>query len=194
MIRMQARAIAVSVFALLLAACTSTGPARPLPSAAAAAASGDAAPASVEPSPHQHAAPPRPTVLPSPVVVPIDDASRAALSRATVTATAHGRTHRCEGVALAALLQAGGAMPAEPLRGAQLGRYVQVDARDGYRAVFSLAEFDPTLGDGTAFLVDHCDGAPLDDDTGPLRLVVPGDARPARWVRQVRSITVIVAP
>ena len=192
MIRIPTSTIAVSVLALLLPACTSTGPARTLPPATAA--DGDAAPAPVQPGPHQHAAPPQSPVLPSPVVVPLDAATLSALPRETVATTIHGETLRCEGVALAALLQAGGAMPAEPLHGAQLGRYVQVDARDGYRAVFSLAEFDPTLGGRAAFLVDHCDGAPLDDDTGPLRLVVPGEARPARWVRQVRSITVIVAP
>lgn len=192
MTRTHASTFAISAFALLLSACTSTGPARTPPPAGAPDEA--ATPAPTEPIPHQHAAPPQSPVLPSPVVVPIDDAARAALPREAVTATAHGETQQCEGVALAALLQAGGAMPAGPLRGAQLGRYVQVDARDGYRAVFALAEFDPTLGGRTAFLVDRCDGAPLGDDIGPLRLVVPGETRPTRWVRQVKAITVVVAP
>jgi len=192
MTRIHASTFAISALALFLSACTSTGPARTPPPAEAPGE--EAATAPVDPVPHQHAAPPQAPVLPSPVVVPIDDAARAALPRQAVTATAHGETSQCEGVALAALLQAADAMPAEPLRGAQLGRYVQVDARDGYRAVFALAEFDPTLGGSSAFLVDRCDGAPLGDDVGPLRLVVPGEARPTRWVRQVRAITVIVAP
>src|SRR3546814_2483056 len=51
--------------------------------------------------------------LPSPVVVPLDAATLASLPRVTVTATAHGETLQCEGVALAALMQATGAMPAE---------------------------------------------------------------------------------
>src|SRR5690606_22645892 len=185
------RFLTAVVLTLLLSACAATGPARtqaPAPGVSTEAATPAA------PGPHQHAAPPQSPTRPWPVVVPIDDAARAALPRETVIATAHDETQQCEGVALAALLQAGGAMPAEPLRGAQLGRYVQVDARDGYRAVFALAEFDPTLGGSTAFLVDRCDGQPLGDDVGPLRLVVPGEARPTRWVRQVRAITVIVAP
>src|SRR3546814_16435938 len=91
-------------------------------------------------------------------------------------------------------MQAAGAMPAEPLRGAQLGRYVQVDARDGYRAVSSLAEFDPTLGNRAAFLVDRCDRKALDDEAGPLRLVVPDEVRTAPSVRQGAANTVIVAP
>src|SRR3546814_34968 len=177
---------------LLLPACATTGAAR---TASPATASASTSPPAAPPhDPQLHAAPPQAPALPSPVVVPLDAATLASLPRVTVTATAHGETLQCEGVALAALMQAAGAMPAEPLRGAQLGRYVQVDARDGYRAVFSLAEFDPTLGNRAAFLVDRCDGKALDDEAGPLRLVVPDEVRPARWVRQVEAITVIVAP
>lgn len=177
---------------LLLPACATTGTARTAPPVTAAASTSP--PAAPSHDPHLHAAPPQAPVLPSPVVVPLDAATLAALPRETVTATTHGETLQCEGVALAALMQAAGAMPAEPLRGAQLGRYVQVDARDGYRAVFSLAEFDPTLGNRAAFLVDRCEGKALDEQSGPLRLVVPGEARAARSVRQVQAITVIVAP
>jgi hypothetical protein len=177
--------------ALLLPACAATGPARTPPPDAAAPTT-DAAP--MPRDPHLHAAPPQAPVLPSPVAVPLDAATLAALPRETVEATAHGQALRCEGVALAALLRHAGALPDEPLRGAQLARYVLVDARDGYRALFALADFDPTLGNRSAWLVDRCNGAPLDDDTGPLRLVVPGEARPTRWVRQVHAITVVVAP
>lgn len=178
--------------ALLLPACTTPGIPRTAPPAATAA-SPAAAPAPSH-DPLLHAAPPPAPVLPSPVVVPLDAATLAALPRETVAATAHGETLQCEGVALAALLQATGAMPAEPLRGAQLGRYVQVDGRDGGRVLFALAEFDPTLGNRAAFLVDRCDGRLLGERAGPLRLLVPGEARAARSVRQVRAITVIVAP
>ena len=186
------------VIALMLSACAATGPARtqlpapaPAPDATTAPEPDRAPPAH---DPRLHAAPPQASALPSPVVVPIDAATLAALPREAVTASAHDRVLHCEGVALAALLQATGAMPAEPLRGAHLGRYVQVDGRDGYRALFALSEFDPTLGNRAAFLVDRCDGKALAHDDGPLRLVVPGEARPARWVRQVEAITVIVAP
>jgi len=141
--------------------------------------------------PHQRAATP---ADPSPVVVPLDPAARATLTRHTVEATAHGHRLRCEGVSLAALLQSTGAMPDAPLRGAHLDRYVLVSARDGYRAVFSLGELDATLGNRGVYLVDRCDDAPLDADSGPLRLLVPDDTRPARGVRQVERITIIAAP
>ena len=130
----------------------------------------------------------------SPQVIPIDAATLATLPREAVTATAHGKTLQCEGVALPALLRAANALPAEPLGGGQLANYVLVAARDGYRAVFSLAELEPTLGNHKVLLVDRCDGQPLDDDDGPLRLIAPEESRSARWVRQVQSITVVIAP
>ena len=130
----------------------------------------------------------------SPLAVPIDATTLARLARESVTATAHDKKLQCEGVSLTELLRASKAMPAEPLRGVRLASYVLVTARDGYRAVYSLAELDPTLGNRKVLLVDRCGGKPLDDEDGPLRLIAPEDARPARWVRQVQSIAVVAAP
>ena len=143
------------------------------------------------PGSHGHASQP---ATPSPLVVPLDDATLAALPRESVTASAHGKALQCEGDLLAGLLGKAGALPGEPLRGAGLASYVLVAARDGYRAVYSLAELEPTLGDHKVLLVDRCDGKPLNGEDGPLRLIAPQESRPARWVRQVQSITVVVAP
>ena len=130
----------------------------------------------------------------SPIAIPLDATTLSALRREPVRATAHGQALDCEGVALAALLRRAGAMPPDKLPGAWLSRYVLVDARDGYRVLYSLAELDPQTGNREVYLVDRCEGKPLDDEQGPLRLVAPEDARPARWVRQVESITVVAAP
>ena len=183
----------IVLLAVLLSACASTGPAQ-------SPAAESPPPATTKPAeqpahdPRLHAAPPSAPPLPSPVVVPLDTAALTSLPREPVTATAHGKTLHCDGIPLLALLRASAAMPVEPLRGAQLTRYVQVDARDGYRVLFALAELDPTLGNRKIFLTDRCDGKPLPDDDGPLRLVAPEESRPARWLRQVEAITVIVAP
>ncbi|TKR30758.1 molybdopterin-binding oxidoreductase [Luteimonas gilva] len=131
---------------------------------------------------------------PSPFAVPLDAATLAKLPRETVQAAAHGESLDCEGVALDALLRATGALPADKLPGPQLARYVLVGARDGYRVLYSLAELDPGTGKRRALLVDRCNGAALGEEDGPLRLIAPEDARPARWVRQVKSITVVTAP
>ncbi len=130
----------------------------------------------------------------APVTIPLDQAALETFPREAVTARAHGKSLRCEGVSLTALLQAAKAMPVEPLRGEHLARYVLVTARDGYRAVYSLAELDPALGNNKVFLVDRCDGKLLTDDDGPLRVIAPDESRPARWLRQVVSIDVIAAP
>ena len=67
---------------------------------------------------------------------------------------------------------------------------VLVEASDGYRAMFALAELDPELTDRVILLADNRDGQPLSPREGPFRIIVPGEKRPARWVRQVRALTV----
>lgn len=132
-----------------------------------------------------------------------------ALPRATVTLAAHGERHRYAGVPLAALLDYAGAWPVgDPgagtagargnLRGAALARYVVVTGADGYRAVLALAELDTatvgTAAAGLVVLADSVDGRALAAADGPWRLVVPGDRRPARSVRQVVALAVRAAP
>lgn len=143
-------------------------------------------------TPHNHDAA-KPTAPTGPIEVKLDESVIARLPQLIAQGEAHGRKLSCEGVALHELLRASGAMPAEPLRGAQLARVVVVSARDGYRAAFSLAELDPSLGNRQVLLTRRCDGAALAADDGPWRLIAPGEARPARWVRQVESIRVVDA-
>jgi hypothetical protein len=193
---MQKHLLTATVAALLTACASAGRPPSAMPAVHDTQPQPQPASAEAQPAhdPRLHAAPPSAPELPSPVAVPLDATTLASLPREPITASAHGTVLHCDGIPLPALLRAAGAMPADPLRGAQLARYVQVDARDGYRAVFALAELDPTLGNRKVFLTDRCDGKPLPDDDGPLRLVAPYEARPARWVRQVEAITVIVAP
>jgi hypothetical protein len=40
-------------------------------------------------------------------------------------------------------------------------------------------------------LADRRDGKPLDNHEGPLRFVVPGDKRHARWIRGVTMLEVV---
>jgi DMSO/TMAO reductase YedYZ molybdopterin-dependent catalytic subunit len=95
------------------------------------------------------------------------------------------------GTPLADILRAAGVKfdAAMPSRSA-VASYVLVEAQDGYRAVFALAEADPSQTDRVILLADSKDGAPLSPAEGPWRIVVPGEKRPARWVRQVTAISV----
>jgi DMSO/TMAO reductase YedYZ molybdopterin-dependent catalytic subunit len=98
------------------------------------------------------------------------------------------------GVALVDLLRLAGVPLGADLRGSNMAIYLLIEATDGYRAVFALPELDPAFTDRMVLLADHRDGQPLAAAEGPLRLVVPGEKRYARWARQVVSCTVRRAP
>ena len=75
-----------------------------------------------------------------------------------------------------------------------MATYVLAEAADSYRVVFSLAELDPEIIDSEVMVADTMDGAPLGDKLGPFfRLVAPHEKRPARWVRMLKSLTVVRA-
>jgi DMSO/TMAO reductase YedYZ molybdopterin-dependent catalytic subunit len=108
----------------------------------------------------------------------------------SVPATEHGSAAAFEGVRLRDLLSEAGVPAGEAVHGKYLSWIVVVDAADGYRAVFALAELDPGFTDRLVILADTRDGKPLPAAEGPLRLILPDEKRPARWVRQVMHITV----
>ena len=43
-------------------------------------------------------------------------------------------------------------------------------------------------------VADTLDGAPLSPKQGPFKVVAPHEKRPARWVRMLRSLTVVKVP
>jgi DMSO/TMAO reductase YedYZ molybdopterin-dependent catalytic subunit len=96
-----------------------------------------------------------------------------------------------EGVLLEELLRRAGVPQGEQLRGAAMATYVLAEAEDGYRVVFSLAEVDSGILDSEVLVADTMDGAPLPPKVGPFRLVAPHEKRPARWVRMLKSLTVV---
>lgn len=96
-----------------------------------------------------------------------------------------------EGVLLQTLLAKAGAPQGHEMRGPAMATYLLAEASDGYRVVFSLAELDADFTDAQVLVADTLDGAPLGANLGPLRLVVPQDKRPARWVRMLKSLTVV---
>ena len=64
-------------------------------------------------------------------------------------------------------------------------------AKDGYVAVLGLGEVEPSIRDEQILVADQQDGKPLDAKAGPLQLIVPGDKRPARWIRMLTRIEVV---
>jgi hypothetical protein len=99
--------------------------------------------------------------------------------------------HVYSGVPVRDLLEKDGVVFGEKLRGKSLRLVVLVHCSDHYDIAFALAELDDAFNSRTILLVDRQDGHPLPEGQGPLRLVVPGDKRPARWARMVTSLEVV---
>jgi DMSO/TMAO reductase YedYZ molybdopterin-dependent catalytic subunit len=127
--------------------------------------------------------------------VKLTAADLAAMPRQSVKARDNkGVESTWEGVPIIDLLRKAGARVDDKLRGGAMVDYVVVEATDGYRAVFALAELDPAFTDRMTILADRRDGRPMAEPEGPLRVVVPGEKKHARWVRQVNRLTVRRAP
>ena len=124
----------------------------------------------------------------------VSSAELSSLRRVDTTVTAHQVTGRYSGVVLSDLLALVHAPHGDSLRGKALATYILIVAADGYRVVFALADFDAGYTDRIAILADAKDGAPLSAAEGPFHLIVPGEKRPARWVRQVVRIELRNAP
>jgi len=132
------------------------------------------------------------TVMPFPEKFRITAEELKGMPRKTVTVhnTHSNADETYEGVLLADLLMKYGAPMGKEFRGTAVGCYVVATGSDGYKAVFSLAEVDPSFHPGDVELADTMDGKPLDAHSGPFKLVVSEDKRPARGVRNLVALEV----
>jgi DMSO/TMAO reductase YedYZ molybdopterin-dependent catalytic subunit len=96
-----------------------------------------------------------------------------------------------EGVPLATILKQAGVPQGGQIRGKVMATYVLAQGADGYQVLFSLPELDVDFQDSEVLVADTMDGKSINDKLGPLRLVVPHDKRPARWVRMLTGIKVV---
>ena len=123
--------------------------------------------------------------------VKVTAAEIAALPHQETALDDHGKVVRFKGVPLRLVLEKGGVTFGDSLRGKRLSSCLLVEAADGYRVVIALPELDPGFTDRVILLADQADGHPLDSKEGPFRIVVPGEKRMARWVRQVTALRVV---
>ena len=127
----------------------------------------------------------------TPLVLTVADLKKMPRKKLSVVNPHDKKTENYKGVLLEELLRKAGVAQGENLRGPALASYVSAEASDGYRVVFSLAELDSGIVDSEVIVADTMDGAPLGEKQGPFRLVAPHEKRPARWVRMLKSITVV---
>jgi len=114
-----------------------------------------------------------------------------ALPRVKVTASEHANAVNFEGASLESLLEKAGIAFGESMKGKRLSNCLLVEAADGYRVVIALPELDPAFTDKQIVLAFLRDGKPLGDKEGPYRIVIPGEKRMARWVRQVTTLKIV---
>jgi DMSO/TMAO reductase YedYZ molybdopterin-dependent catalytic subunit len=127
----------------------------------------------------------------TPLVLTLADLKKMPRKTLSVVNPHDKKTETYEGVSLEELLQRAGVAHGDQLRGHAMASYVIAEGEDGYRVVFSLAELDSGILDSEVIVADTMDGAPLIPKQGPFRLVAPHEKRPARWVRMLKSITVV---
>ncbi len=109
------------------------------------------------------------------VLTPADLAD---LPRAEVKSGA--RTY--EGPMLTYVLRAGGLPVGPRLHGDPLRAYVVMTGKDGFQAVYSLAELDKDFHDDVVILADHVDGKPLPEKEAPWRVASSDDKKGWRSV------------
>jgi len=93
------------------------------------------------------------------------------------------------GVPLTELLAKASVPTGSALRGKLFLLYVLAEGTDHYRVVYSLDETDPVNHTGDVIVADTLNGAALTTD-GAFKLVSSEDKRPARWVRNLTTVTV----
>jgi hypothetical protein len=118
-------------------------------------------------------------------------AQLAAASHVVVDVSEHETAAHFAGVPLSAVLILAGISLGDKLRGPRLADALLVEAADGYKVVFALAEIDPAFAARQIILADTRDGKPLGAKEGPWRIVAPGDKRPARWIRQITAMKIV---
>ncbi len=99
-------------------------------------------------------------------------------------------SHSFRGVRLATVISNAGLKLNAARKNDQLRKYIVFTASDGYEAILSWGEIDPTLGNAPILLAWEQDGQPLTGQNGAIRLVVPGDAHGARYVSGVVKMEV----
>jgi len=149
-----------------------------------------------EPSP-----PPEPTVevggaVDSPASYTVAElAARPATTMAVTYASGSGeQTRTYTGANLWSLLSDSG-LQTDPSRRNDLNsRYVLATGSDGYRAVFSLGELDPSLGNRESLVayatVIDGQSQPLPESDGPFRVTAPGDVKGGRYVSNLIRLDV----
>jgi DMSO/TMAO reductase YedYZ molybdopterin-dependent catalytic subunit len=95
------------------------------------------------------------------------------------------------GIPLFVLIQAAEPKAEKNAKHSDLAFLVYLEARDSYRAFFSLAEISPTVGTTQAWLIWEVNGKPLSGNEAPCRLVVTSDQGHSRSIFGIASVNLV---
>jgi hypothetical protein len=96
------------------------------------------------------------------------------------------------GVPLSDLLAKTGFVAGPTLSRSILRSYLRAEGTDQYWVLYSATEVEPSGHKGDVIVATSINGKPLGVE-GSLKLVSTEDAQPQRWVRNLRSVTVVAA-
>lgn len=114
------------------------------------------------------------------------------LKPVVIMAKAHDeKVHRYTGVALADVLAKAGIGLGDSVKKKIITSYIIVTAADNYKAIYTLPEIDPVFANRTIILANKVDKKPLPEGYAPYQIIVPGEKKHARWMRQVTSIQLV---
>jgi len=101
------------------------------------------------------------------------------------------KVHRYSGVTMADILTKAGVTLGDEAKRKTVSSYIVVTAADNYKAIYTLAEIDPLFANRSIILADREDKKILPVANGPFQIIVPGEKKHGRWIRQVTAIQVV---
>jgi len=122
--------------------------------------------------------------------IAVTEADLARLPQHSITTTDHGSPATFQGVLLSDVLAKVDLPLGDTYHSTAASYYVLAEAKDGYRVLFAWAELDSSFMDKQIYVVTKRDAKPLPENARPFQLVVPGEKRGGRWLRQLTVITV----
>lgn len=104
-----------------------------------------------------------------------------------------GQSNIYKGVLLSDILGLAGVPLGKELKGENMAKYLLIEAKDGYKVVFSLPEIAPEFTDQIFILAYEADGKPISDGVGPFQLIVHHEKKRARWVKEITNMKVVIS-
>jgi hypothetical protein len=130
--------------------------------------------------------------VPTPLTLTADDLAK--MPRATATTTSDGNTNTYEGVLLYDILVKAGWQFGHVMGTRAAPACILLTGKDGFQAVFSLAEIDPQFSGVKVLVADKLDGRPLPDKYKPFRVISPNDKMRARSIYSLVKVDVVKLP